>query len=376
MPENNGERPPDHLITRGKSPERPQIEHPRPNPVENRVDETPRQAEALSEQLQTIPYKTDVERPLVLYGDFASNKAQSGGIVLSPEIRRAVESSATIFRAEAKFMTNTITGEQIAAEYDIRTRNFSTQTRIAELPDGRKVFIVYDHKGSSVHRVLDRFMKWASGLRMKKVSRKEWKKQFEGKSTIPVIENTDADTIVMPFIPNVNGFDLFAQNGEIENFGVCEWAKEAGLEEKLQLAEAIVDEVARVHASGTAWGELILPNIIFSKEKRPIICDPEVRYNDDVSLPEAKARDLRDLLVSVSGALSRAHDLQDPTSVVKKILDRYPDSTVIVELQKLAAKERTFLQNLTFGYEQVRSGTPSKAAYDQVLKVVREYQRD
>ena len=269
-------------------------------------------------------------------------------------------------------MTNTITGEPIAAEYDIRTRNFSTQTRISELSDGRKVFIVYDHKGSTVHRTLDNLMKWASGLRMRKVWRKQWKSRFETKSTIPTITNSDPDTILMPFLPNVNGYDLFAQNKTVRDFGECDWAKDASLEEKMKLAEKLVNEVARIHESGIAWGELILPNVIFTKEQRPVICDPEVKFYDSVSLDEAKAQDLKDLCISISGALAQAHGQEDPSLIVNAILERYPDKSVLRALQKLASKKRTFLQNLTFGYEQVRTGTPSKAHYDSVLKAIRD----
>ncbi len=309
--------------------------------------------------------------PAELYGDFVAEKTPEGKIVLAPETQTHMEEAATQFRREAKFMTNTFIGEAIAAEYDIRTRNFSTQTRIAKLADGRKVFLVYSHKGSVVHRFLDGLMKWASGLRMKKVSRSRWKQTFERKSNIPVIENQDPDTVVMPYLPNVNGYDLFAQNAEIEDFGECTWAKETDLDAKLELSQRIVDEVARIHEKGQAWGELILPNIIFTKEKRPVICDPEVQFKKGVPLVEAQAQDLKDLCLSISGALARAHDQRDPQLVVQAILGRYPNKGVVEALKKMAKKKRSWLQNLTFGYEQVRCGVSNKAFYDSVLEAIR-----
>lgn len=308
-----------------------------------------------------------------LYGDFASERGADGKIRLEGDAAKAASAFAGEFRREAKYMTNTFTGERIAAEYDIRTNNFSTQTRIAELPDGRKVFMVYDHRGSWLHRGLDGFMKRRNGLKMRKVSREEWKAQFESKSTIPVIENDDPDTVMMPFQPNVNAHDLFAKNAGVEDFGECGWAKEAGIEEKNEMLGLLVDEVKRIHGTGTAWGELILPNVIYSKDKKPIVCDPEVRYDEDVPLPEAKARDLRDLCLSVAGALEQAHG-QNVATTVRGILDRYGDAEVIAELKKAAAERRGFISNLFFAYEKERTGVKGKKQYDAILKAIASYE--
>jgi len=317
---------------------------------------------------QAGPHRTD------LYGEFGAERRADGKIELAGEAKEAAERTATEFRRGAKYMTNTITGEKIAAEYDIQTRNFSTQTRIQELPDGRKVFMVYDHRGSWLHRGFDGLAKRLNGLKMRKVSRAEWKAQFESKSTIPVIENDDPDMVMMPFQPNVNAHDVFAKNGEIEDFGENSWAKGVGLEEKLGMAEALVDETKRIHDTGTAWGELILPNVIFSSEKKPIVCDPEVRYDEDVPLAEAKARDLKDLCLSVAAALEHAHGEKDYGRTVGTILERYEDPEVLGELKKLASQKRGFLKNLVFGYEQVRTGTKSKKQYDAILATIAAYE--
>jgi len=328
---------------------------------------------ASSEEIQSAPTNPNLRADL--YGEFESEKGADGVIRLSGEAKASAETLAAKFRKEAKFMTNTVTGEPIAAEYDIRTNNFSTQTRIAELEDGRKVFAVYDHKGSAVHRFLDGLMKKLSGLRMAKVSRAEWKRAFEEKSTIPTIENDDPDTVLMPFIPNVNGSDLFERNREIKDFGVCHWATGAGAEEKLSLAEELVDEAKRRHDVGTPWGELILPNVIYSEDKKPIICDPEVRYDPGVTLEEAKARDLKDLCVSVAGALERAHGA-DVGKTVARLLSRYGDRDTVIALQELAGKKRGLVANLTFGYEQARTGVSGKKQYDKILAAIREYNSD
>jgi hypothetical protein len=312
-----------------------------------------------------------------LMGDFSDSDVVDGGFIQSDKkTKRAIEKSAAGFRKRAKYMTNTVIGEPIAAEYDIKTRNFSTQTSIEELADGRKLFLVYNHEGSWLHRGLDTAMKWASGLRMRKATRAEWKTWFEEKSTIPLIQNADKDTVAMPFVPNVNAQDVFARNHEIENFGEAEWAKEATLDDKLELAHSIIDETKRVHETGTAWGELILPNVIFTHDKKAVICDPEVRFDDDVSLPEAKARDLKDLCLSVSGALAHGEGAEDPAPIVTSLLDRYGDRETIIELINVANQKRTLLQHLTFGYELVRSGAKGKEHYNAVLEAIRNYDTD
>lgn len=349
--------------------------------AEKRLEAETKDREELEGVLESLERESDVPQPASsasyrpdLYGAFAGERREDGKIELAGAAAEAAEKAATEFRRGAKYMTNTITGEKIAAEYDIRTRNFSTQTRIQELPDGRKVFMVYDHRGSWLHRGLDGLMKRLNGLRMRKVSRAEWKAQFESKSTIPVIENDDPDTVMMPFQPNVNAHDVFAKNGEIEDFGAQGWAKEADLEEKLDMAGTLAEEARRIHGTGTAWGELILPNVIFSAEKKPIVCDPEVRYDEDVPLAEAKARDLKDMCLSVAAALEHAHGVTDYGRAVGAILGRYDDAEVIGELKRLASTKRGFLQNLVFGYEQVRTGTKSKKQYDAILAAIAAYE--
>ena len=312
------------------------------------------------------PYRVDT------FGEFEHEADEKGRIVLGPEQAKAVGQRAASFRREAKYMTNTVTGEPIAVEYKGRTNNFSTQTRITELPDGRKVFMIYDHKGSSFHRFLDGTMKRMSGLRMQKVPREDWKSQFESKSNIPIIPNEDPDTVLLPFLPNVNGNDLFAHNGDIKDFGECAWANDAGVDEKLELALSLVDETQRIHDQGKAWGELIMPNVIFTKDKKPVICDPEIRYDEDMPVEEAKARDLRDLVLSVCATLAKAHQT-DPEQVVGPLLDRYKDGRVIDELKTLLKEKRSLLMKLTMGYELVRTGHPNAKAYDRVIETMRAH---
>jgi len=312
-------------------------------------------------------------KPEALFNEFANEAVVNGYIELDEKTLLEAEQKASSFREGASYFTNTITGTPIAAEYDIRTNNFSTQTNIMQLEDGRKVFAVYAHAGSFVHRTLDGLMKRLSGLKMKKVSRSKWKEAFEEKSNIPVIRNEDPNTVLMPFIPNVNAYDVFANNKDIEDFGGMDWAGDAGVEEKLELADSIVAELSRVHGDGKVWGESILPNIILDEEKRPIICDPEVRYDESVPEVEAKARDLKDIIISVCAAMKKGEGVEGYQETVSRMLAKYGDSEVTASLKTLAAKKRGILQNLVFGYEQARTGVESKEQYDEILAAMRDY---
>lgn len=324
--------------------------------------------EAPAEPPAATPYREE------LYGAFASERRTADGkIVLEGAAAEAADEAAAGFHKSAKLLSNLGAGEKIAADYDTRTSNFRAQTRLAELPDGRKVFMAYDYPGSWVHRGLDGLMKRLNGLPMRKARAGEWKKWHEAKSPIPVIENGDPHLAMMPHVPNANGKDVFAHNKEIEDFGSCDWAKNAGLEEKNALSGKIMDEMRRFHGEKGAWGEAVLSNVIFTEKQEPVMCDFEVAYDEDVPLAEAKARDLKDMCMSIGAALEAAHG-QDVATTVKGLLDRYGDAEVIDELKKLATARRSPLQSLAFFYEKARTGTTGKKQYDAVRAAIAAYE--
>jgi hypothetical protein len=336
------------------------------------VAEARRELEISGEGTQAIGHVTPFREDL--YGAFAVERRADGKIALSGEAASAAEKAADEFRRGAKSLNNLVAGEKIAAEYDTRTGNFRAQTRLDTLPDGRKIFMIYDYRGSWVHRTLDGAMKRLNGLPMRKADRGEWKKLHELKTPIPVIENGDPHMAMMPYVPNANAKDVFANNAEIENFGACDWAKDAGLEEKNALSGKIMDEMKRFHDRKGAWGEAVLSNVIFTEKQEPVMCDFEVMYDEDVPSAEAKARDVKDMCTSIGAALEAAHG-QDVAVTVKRLLDRYADPEVIAEAKKLASKKRGVLANLFFGYEQARSGAKDKKQYDAVREAIAAYEK-
>lgn len=313
------------------------------------------------------PYRQD------LYGSFADEQRFNGRIVLRGEAAAAVEQAAADFRREAKNLNNIVFGEKIAAGYHTRARNFRAQTRLDTLPGGRRIFMIYDYEGSWIHRTLDGLMKYLNGLPMRKADRGEWKHLHDLKTPIPVIENADPHMAMMPYVPNANGKDVFAHNADITDFGACGWAKDAGLEEKNALSGKIMDEMRDFHRKKGAWGEAVLSNVIFTEKQKPVLCDFEVVYDEGVPFAEAKARDVKDMCVSISSALEAAHG-QDPAVTVKNLLDRYRDPEVIGELKKLASKKRDLLKNLFFGYEQARTGAKDKKQYDAIHAAIAAYE--
>lgn len=313
-----------------------------------------------------------VDRPRM--GDFQdSDQSENGRIVLSAAEHADVQSKIAKLQKGAANYGHLFTGELITAEYDIRVNNFSTKTTIIELPDGRKAFAVFAHPGSSIHRSLDGVMKHAAGLRMGKVSRDNWKQAFEEHARIPLIECQDPYTVLMPYIPNVNAHDVLANNKEIKNFGAMTWAGEVDAKQKEALLQSVVREISDIHQGGIAWGECILKNMIFDQDQQAIMCDPEIRYDEDVPLAEAQARDLQDIVLSSCAAMRQSEGQVDYTATVKLMLDSYADKNIISVLQGLCDAPFSLAQRLSFWNEKLRTGVKDREEYDAIRLAVGSY---
>ncbi|OGH59345.1 MAG: hypothetical protein A2725_00750 [Candidatus Magasanikbacteria bacterium RIFCSPHIGHO2_01_FULL_33_34] len=262
-------------------------------------------------------------------------------------------------------------GNKTATEYDSKVANFSTQTKIVVLPSGRKMFLIKNYAGSSVHRGLDSLMKRFTGCKMRKAKSGEWKSQFERKSQIPVIPNESDNTIVLDYIPNVNLYDLYANRDKVDDWGECEFAEDVDSEKLMVITDKIVDKVKEIHNKGIAWGELILPNMIIDKDQNIHICDPEVSYNEDVPLNEQKARDLVDLIISISATMKQKNGVDYP-EIVQRIIERYGDAEVLSELNKLASKKPSVINKLFFGYTKERLGVKDYKEHEGIRNQIVE----
>ncbi len=306
-------------------------------------------------------------------GDFADQVNEEGGITLTPEQMPVVQKFLEKIKTEDRFSPPSLAiGGKIATEYESRARNFSTRTRILELPDGRKVFVINNYPLSGIHRELDALGKWTAGAPMRKAKHRDWKKAFAEKSKIPIIECDDPNIVLVPYIQNINADDVFTFNHEIKNFGEMPQVAGYGTEEKLELADKIVDELAKTHTGGIAWGEAILANMIIAKDGQPIIVDPEIRYNKDVPLTEQKARDLLDFIQSLVSALRRSEKDVDINAIVQRIIDHYPDAAVKSELPGIIKDKSRWIRKLLRPiHELPRLGQNSKD-YEAVLNALRE----
>lgn len=73
--------------------------------------------------------------------------------------------------------------------------------------------------------------------------------------------------------------------------------------------------------------------------------------------PEQKARDLRDAVYSIAGALHTSEGVDDYTELVKGLLDQYPDQAVIQNLKQVVSKPLNLVQKFfTLIHETVRLG--------------------
>lgn len=294
-----------------------------------------------------------------LWGDFTGTPLDDTGRIVLPK-ETMYEVTGKVAEHERKYsssLPSILLGAPTATEYQGSAANFSTRTGIITLEDGRRVFVIYDYPLSSIHRFLDGLATHGAGDRMAKASKKEWKDRVEAKSNIPVIAYDQAHTVLLPYIENVNAHDAFALNKEIGVSEKFNWVKNLSLEDKIQLGEAVIRELAIVHAEGKTWGETILHNMIITKDKEIIIVDPETAYDTDVDPTEQRARDLRDAVFSIAGALHTSESLSDYGALVKRLLNQYPDKAVIQSLEEVVSKPLSLTQKFfTLIHEIVRLG--------------------
>lgn len=337
------------------------------------------QAEAAKTTLPTQNTDTasaDQQRAY-LYGDFqgAAPLDSSGKIVLPPEVQQEITEQATKHVKKRRFsLPSLMSGDKTATEYGNKAANFSTRTSIITLADGRRVFAIYDYPTSFVHRFLDGMMTRGAGDRMAKATKREWKQRFESKSNVPVIACENPHMVLVPYIENVNAHDAFAYNKQLQNLGEFSWVQNLTLEDKLNLGERVVDELQNIHSQRKTWGETILNNMIITKNGKIIIVDPETAYDEGTSVVEQRARDLRDTIYSIAGALHKSEGVSDYTQLVQRLLNHYPNPEVINSLKEVVSKPLSPIQKAcTLFHEVFRLGLSTKEM-KKVAQAITSYQ--
>ena len=298
-------------------------------------------------------WKADQERietteQAVSIGDFQHRVIADGRLVLSPAEQTALNAHTQNFSAEVKDSPVAITkGYKVAGVYDTQVQGWTTRSKIVQLPDGERVFVLCSYPASWKRRTSDRLMEFLSGDPMRKPKPETWKSTVESRSNVPIVTTNSKDVVAMPFIESFNAYDLFAHQKDIKDFGPFSWAESMSVDERLNLLPPMVDALRRMHDQEKTWGEAILQNVILTRDQKPTFIDPETTY-ENIPLAEQKATDVRNLILSICGALARSEGFTDVQNVVETILDQYADPTLEVELAKICTSPITLRQRLLF----------------------------
>jgi tRNA A-37 threonylcarbamoyl transferase component Bud32 len=306
-------------------------------------------------------------------GDFQSSEIVNGQIALSGRDTRLALSEAIKFGKQVEGSKVAISkGYKVAAAYDAQVQGWTTQSKIITLPDGKRLFVLYNYPAGNWRRLADRFMEFLSGDKMRKPKPKDWKSTVESRSNIPTIKDMPDNVVVMPFVESINAYDIFAHKKDIKDFGPFDWAKDISVEERIKLLEPMAVELERIHKAGRTWGEAILPNFILTKDKKPILIDPETVY-EQIPVPEQQATDLRNLITSACGSLARGERYSDFKVVIRNILAGYKDKLVLGALKKLCGEPLSAWKNLFFNlFTRYRVGATDLNEFETVMQVIVE----
>ncbi|MBI2443013.1 MAG: hypothetical protein HYV40_03865 [Candidatus Levybacteria bacterium] len=351
------------------------------------------EAKEVQDELATAtPRQVQItDRQQILLGDFANTgRLEDNKLILRDDVAQELAGKAKDFVKSRRFIKPWyfFQGNKTATEYGSPfARNRSTQTAIRTLDGERKVFLI-DPRGSTIHRISDTIFRRAFGHPARKVSVKEWKPLMFEKSEIPVLQQDGesgqeltfpyGSVVAVPYISNVNGVDYFANNKRIEFPDEYKWAKEAKLEDKMQVGEEAMRVAHDVHSRGKAWGEMATHNSLIVKKPdgniTVIPADTEVEYNSNIPATEKYARDIFDLTVTIAAGLNKSEGItgEGYDGVVSRLFGAYKNKEVIENVGKLV-KPLSLKQRILYPiYEGLRyNGLPMK----EYLRITKAMQK-
>lgn len=260
-------------------------------------------------------------------------------------------------------------GYEVAADYGALVKGWTTLSKKIVLQNRWQIFVLYNYPQSVLRRNADRRNEWLIGDHMRKPRFAEWKSRVESRSIIPTIHGIPEDFVAMPFIPSLNAYDIIARAEKITNWGdFSSWRN-------IELRPARVDlshistALAALHRRNLTWGEAILPNVIFTQEGLPIWVDAEMRY-EGLSPEEERATDLRNLIVSASGAINGKWGINDAL-ICQAVVCVHPEE-VLVELEKMCRYALPLRQRLLFdSFGKYRLGAKGLAHFERVRECIR-----
>lgn len=289
---------------------------------------------------------------------------------LTPEEESELAPMIEAFHKEKNWTINPAAPHPTAIEYKGFIVNYSTWTRIATLSTGKKVFIVYAFPLSDLNRSSTNLMHALTGSKIRKVSKSNWPGTFRERTNIPIIWGNGKDTVVMPYIPNVNMDDLLGNSEQIKDWGPHEWAKNIDLPKKLEICKQIIDEIAKIHEKGKAWGEAQIVNMIYTEERKVYICDPETPYLEDTTFVEQRARDFRDVVMCCFAGLKKAHGFDDVQGFLDMAFAQYAQSIggkeVLEFLKANLTGDLSLGEHLGFAFTSERLSKIKKSDYQRI----------
>ena len=310
-------------------------------------------------------------------GDWSGSALRGGQIELTPTEQKECAAKTDAFFAEVKdSKIATTVGYKVAGAYDVRVQGWTTRTKIVEV-EGKRLFVLYSFPAANTRRRWDRLMETVAGDPMRKPTPEEWKATVEARSEIPTVAGTRQDMVVMAYLEAFNAYDLFAHQKDVRDFGPFDWAKEATSADKLALVAKIGGALKELHDNGKTWGEAILPNVVLTKdaltkEVHPVFVDPETTY-EGIPETEQRARDVRTLITSISGALARGDGQRNFQDVANLVLEGYGDEPELLKaLDALCANPLTWRQKLNFGFwGKFRIGATDGKEFQEICAAIR-----
>lgn len=280
-----------------------------------------------------------------------------------------LESKARWFAAANRWIKPRFATGHLIAHHDAgsQAKNWSTITRIIDLSDGRKVYLVYRYALSWMHALLDNSIRILCGRHSWKcVTRRGWQKRFERKSRIRLYELHVPGVVAMEYVHNRNLWDVL-----VNNFGNLSY-----VEVERALAD-IVRQVNEMHAERVAWADLIVNNLIIRSDTGGgVICDTEVGYLPWVSTKRQQVLDWRDFIFSVCGAWSQHPEWKDRMcDMAQAMVMAIRNSEVRNELIRDCRKHRlfgdfTFWQYAWFAAFGGQLSQPSRDVYRAIRQAI------
>lgn len=272
----------------------------------------------------------------------------------------------------------TSSGYPVDASYDAQIEGFTTQSHRVQLDDGSEFFALYNYPHGKWRRRSDRFTEFFTGDKMRKPTPTDWKGRLESRSVIPTVQmpsdfghSDQADLVVMPYVPSINGYDLFARPEQIKDWGIFESMKGMSWQESMQLLQKVAVALTALHSNKLSWGESILQNVVFTPEKIPLWVDAEMAYRD-MTWQREQATDVRNLAVSSLGSLAQGYMADFDQDEVLYSLLQVQSEEVLVDLDQLCAEQMGWLQARAFEhFGKYRLGAKDRAHFEATKLAIR-----